>query len=54
MIGRSGRTINRAADAKEIPVAAKLPGPNGARLFRRGDAEAYAARVVAERAEQSA
>lgn len=48
MIERSGRTILRAAEAGEIPVAAKLPGPNGAHLFKRADAEKFAAEFAAK------
>lgn len=54
MIDRSSRTVIRLAEADEIPVATKLPGPNGAHLFRRADAEKLAAKINAERAEQSA
>ncbi len=35
ILGKSARTIQRMADSGEIPVAQKLPGPNGAYLFRR-------------------
>lgn len=38
----STRTVQRMADAGEIPVAQKLPGPNGAYLYRRSDVEALA------------
>lgn len=40
IIGKSARTIQRMADAEEIPVAQKLPGPNGAYLFDREVIEA--------------
>lgn len=43
LLGCSGRTIQRRADAGEIPVAHKLPGPNGAYLFRRSDVDALLA-----------
>ena len=43
IIGRSGRTVIRQAELGQIPVAAKLPGPNGAYLFRRSEIEAIAA-----------
>ena len=43
IIGRSGRTVVRQAELGAIPIATKLPGPNGAYLFRRSDIEAYAA-----------
>lgn len=50
MLGKSPRTVARLAEQGEIPYASKLPGPNGAYLFRRGDIEALAA----ERAKASA
>lgn len=50
IINRSYRTVIRLAETGELPVAAKLPGPNGAYLFKRGDVE----RLAALRAEQSA
>lgn len=34
VLGKSARTIQRMADAGQLPVAQKLPGPNGAYLFR--------------------
>lgn len=37
----SGRTVVRKAERGDIPIAQKLPGPNGAYLFRRADIEAY-------------
>ena len=40
LLGCSGRTIQRRADAGEIPIERKLPGPNGAYLFRRSDIDA--------------
>lgn len=40
VLGKSARTVQRMADAGEILVAQKLPGPNGAYLFRRDDVEA--------------
>lgn len=46
MVDRSGRTVVRMAEAGDIPVAAKLPGPNGAYLFRRADAEKLAAKIA--------
>lgn len=42
ILGCSGRTIQRRADAGQIPIARQLPGPNGAYLFRRADIEALA------------
>lgn len=41
VIGKSARTVQRLADAGLLPIAHKLPGPNGAYLFRRGDVDAY-------------
>lgn len=46
IINRSGRTVVRMAEAGDIPVAAKLPGPNGAYLFRRSDADKLAVKVA--------
>lgn len=43
LLGKSARTIQRMADAGDLPVAQKLPGPNGAYLFRRSDVEALLA-----------
>lgn len=40
ILGRSGRTVIRMAEAGKLPVATKLPGPNGPHLFRRADVEA--------------
>ncbi len=40
ILGKSGRTVQRMAEAGTIPVAHQLPGPNGALLFRREDVEA--------------
>lgn len=48
MINRSSRTVVRAAEAGDIPVATKLPGPNGAYLFRRADAEKFATEFAAK------
>lgn len=39
ILNRSGRTVNRLAEAGKLPVAQKLPGPNGALLFRTSDVE---------------
>jgi hypothetical protein len=41
ILGKSARTVQRMADAGLIPVAQKLPGPNGAYLFRESDVRAY-------------
>jgi len=43
LIGRSGRTVIRMAEAGKLAVAAKLPGINGAHLFRRSDVDALIA-----------
>ena len=40
ILGKSARTVARMAEAGEIPVALKLPGPNGAWLYRRADVQA--------------
>lgn len=40
LLGKSARTMQRLADAKPELVAQKLPGPNGAYLFRRSVIEA--------------
>lgn len=50
LIDRSGRTVIRMSEAGELPLATKLPGPNGAHLFRRTDAEALAAKINADKA----
>ena len=42
LLGKSARTVHRMAEAGTLPVAQKLPGPNGAFLFRREDIEALA------------
>jgi excisionase family DNA binding protein len=47
LLGKSARTVTRMADAGKLPVAQKLPGPNGAYLFRRSDVEALAAQAAA-------
>lgn len=39
LLSKSIRTVHRLADSGELPVAHKLPGPNGAFLFRREDVE---------------
>lgn len=48
ILGKSGRTVNRLAEAGKLPIAQKLPGPNGALLFRSSDVEA--ARLAANAA----
>lgn len=39
LIGKSGRTVSRMAKTGAIPFAQKIPGPNGAYLFRFQDIE---------------
>ena len=48
IVDRSSRTVIRMAEAGDIAVATKLPGPNGAHLFRRADAEKLAAKLAAK------
>ena len=48
LVNRSGRTVVRMAEVGDIPIAAKLPGPNGAHLFRKADAEKLAAKLAAK------
>lgn len=43
ILGVSARTVQRLADAGTLPVAQKLPGPNGAYLYKRADVLAHAA-----------
>lgn len=43
ILGKSVRTIHRLVAADRIRVAHRLPGPNGAILIRRADAEALRA-----------
>ena len=43
ILGKSARTIHRMAESGALPIAQKLPGPNGAFLFRRKDIERLAA-----------
>lgn len=47
ILNKSARTVQRMADAGLLPVAQKLPGPNGAYLFRRRDVERLAKRGAA-------
>lgn len=46
ILGKSGRTVVRMIEAGQLPVAGKLPGPNGAFLIRLGDVEALARRLA--------
>lgn len=48
ILNRSAKTVIRMAIAGTLPVAHRLPGTQGAFLFRRADVEA---RAAAERAE---
>lgn len=50
LLGRSARTVHRLVDAGDLAPAQKLPGPNGAYLFRRDDVE----RIVSERSGSAA
>lgn len=50
VLGKSARTVQRMADAGVIPVAQKLPGPNGAYLYRESDVRAYAETEAAAKA----
>lgn len=45
--GVNRRTITKWADTGRLPVAMKLPGNTGARLFRRSDVEALTAEATA-------
>lgn len=51
ILGKSVRTVARMADRGELPVAQRLPGVNGSRLFRRDVVEQLA---VAQDAKASA
>lgn len=46
ILGKSGRTVVRMAEKGLVPTVGKLPGDNGAYLFRRSDVEA----LLSERA----
>ena len=39
LLGKSVRTVNRMAEAGNLPPAIKVPGKTGAYLFHRADAE---------------
>ena len=41
------RTVHRRAEAGELTPVQKLPGPNGAYLFRRADVEEFMRRAAA-------
>ena len=47
LAGCSGRTITRRADAGELKILRKLPGPNGDYLFDRAEVERYLATLAA-------
>ncbi|HZQ33747.1 MAG TPA: helix-turn-helix domain-containing protein [Mycobacterium sp.] len=40
LLGKSVRTVHRLVESGALPVAQKLPGPNGAFLFREEDVTA--------------
>lgn len=48
ILDRSYRTVHRFMEQGELPCAMKVPGPNGAYLFRRGDVEKLAAKRAAK------
>ena len=48
LLNRSYRTVLRLMEQGELPCAMKVPGPNGAYLFRRGDVEKLAAERAAK------
>lgn len=45
LLSKGARTIQRMAASGELMPVAKLPGPNGAYLFRRRDIEKLLARA---------
>lgn len=47
LLNKSARTVQRLGQSGALRIAAKLPGPNGAYLFRRADVESLAARQLA-------
>lgn len=49
ILGKSARTLQRMAESGDLVPAQKLPGPNGAYLFRRGDVLDLRDRLDAER-----
>lgn len=54
LLSKSPRTIQRMADAGELEIATKLPGPNGAYLFDESEIiRALKAQIEEERAEQA-
>lgn len=48
ILGKSGRTVTRMSEAGKIPVALRVPGPNGANLYRRSDVEALLTPATAQ------
>lgn len=46
LLGVSIKTVHRRIDSGELAVWRKLPGPNGAYLFRREDVDALIARTA--------
>lgn len=54
LLGVSARTVIRRVEAGLLVAAQKLPGPQGAYLFRRADVESYLASRRQERGERDA
>lgn len=52
LLGKSARTIQRMADAGELPFVMKLPGPNGAFLFDPQVIEDFAAKAKAAKTDE--
>lgn len=50
ILGIERSTLIRWVQLKQIRPATKLPGPNGAYLYRRSEVERLAERLAAERA----
>lgn len=46
LLGKSGRTVTRMVEAGVLKPAQKLPGPNGAYLFRLKDVTALSQRAA--------
>jgi len=53
MLGCSARTVHRKAEAGELPVVRRLPGPNGAYLFDRAAVEELVKARAVERARKA-
>ncbi len=41
ILGKSARTVQRMVDSGQLTAAQKLPGPNGAFLFRESDVRTH-------------